>query len=290
MIPKGTLLIIGGAEDKGDENELDMERKNYEFKHLEILKLFLKGEDQVEIITTGSEIQEEVKKQYQQAFAKIGFKKIGYIPVEDKNDARLSKYIKRIDKADAIFFTGGDQFRLSTILGGTPIINVIVKRYHEDKNLVVAGTSAGAMVMSKIMISEGGTDEALLKNDIKTSSGFGFLEHCIVDTHFIKRGRFGRLAHAVIINPGQLGVGLGEDTALIVRNGKDAECLGSGMVVIIDGCQIEQTNIAEAEDEHAVFVENLKVHLLVKGCRFDLKSRTLQNPAINPRKKKEDVI
>ena len=287
MIPKGTLLIIGGAEDKGDNDKLEMARKNREFKHFEILHLLLKGKKKVEIITTGSEMQEEVKKKYQQTFDKIGFKNTGYIPIEDKNEARLSKYIKRIEKADAIYFSGGDQFRLSTILGGTPIIDLILKRFHEDKNMVVAGTSAGAMVMSKIMISVGGTNEALLKNDTQTTAGFGLLEHCIVDTHFIKRGRFGRLAHAVIINPGQLGVGLGEDSALLVKNGKDAECLGSGMVVIIDGSAIGQTNIADAEDEHAVFVENLKVHLLVKGCRFNLESRMLANPAINPRKKKE---
>lgn len=289
MIPKGTLLIIGGAEDKGDDGKLDMAIKNYEFKHFEILKLLLKEEGRVEVITTGSQIQEEVKKKYQETFTKIGFEKTGYIPIEDKNDARLSKYTERLEKADAIFFTGGDQLRLSTILGGTPITDVILKRYYEDKNLVVAGTSAGAMVMSKIMISDGGTNEALLKNDINTSSGFGFLEHCIIDTHFIKRGRFGRLAHAVIINPGQLGVGLGEDTALIVKNGKDAECLGSGMVVIIDGCGIGQTNIADAKNEHAIFVENLKVHLLVNGCRFDLKTRKLAEPAISPRKKTEEA-
>lgn len=223
---------------------------------------------------------------YQKTFNKLGFNNPGFIPIANKSEARLSKFITRIENANAIFFSGGDQFRLSTILGGTPIIDVIQRRYVEEESFVVAGTSAGAMVMSKIMISEGGTSEALLKNDIITTSGFGLLEHCIVDTHFIKRGRVGRLAHAIIINPGQLGVGLGEDTALIVKNGKDAECLGSGMVVIIDGLNMGQTNIVEAEDKSGVFVENLKVHLLVKGCRFNLETRMLSNPAINPRKNK----
>ena len=287
MIPKGTLLIIGGAEDKGDNDELEMARKNREFKHFEILKLLLKEKKKLEIITTGSEIQEEVKIKYKETFDKLGFKNTGYIPIEDKNEARLSKYIKRIEKADAVFFSGGDQFRLSTILGGTPFVDLIMERYTHDENFVVAGTSAGAMVMSKIMIAEGGIHEALLKDDLTTTAGFGLLDHCVVDTHFIKRGRFGRLAQAVIINPGLLGVGLGEDTALIIKNGNDAECFGSGMVVIIDGSEIGQTNIADVKDEHAVFVENLKVHLLVKGCRFNLKSRTLANPAISTRKKKE---
>jgi len=289
MTPKGTLLIIGGAEDKGDStNAPDIEEKSREFKHFEILNVLSKGDKQIEVITTGTSKKQEVKKDYQKAFHKIGCTRVGFIPIEDKNEARLSKYINRIEKADVIFFCGGDQFRLSTILGGTLLVETLRKRYTEDKNLVIAGTSAGAMVMSRIMISEGGTNEALLRSDLKTVSGFGLLEHCIVDTHFVKRGRFGRLSHAVIINPEQLGVGLGEDTALVIKNGKDAECLGSGMVVIIDGSEIGQTNVAEAEDKHGIFVENLKVHLLVRGCRFDLKTRKLVDPAINPKRKKDD--
>lgn len=288
MIPKGTLLIIGGAEDKGDNHSPDMEFKSHEFEHFEILKLLLKGMKRIEVITTGSETQDDVKKEYKKTFKKLGFTNTGFIPIENKADARLPKYMKRIEEANVIFFSGGDQFRLSTILGGTPLINVIAKRYLEDKHVVVAGTSAGAMVMSEIMINEGGNNEALLKDDLKLASGFGLLKHCIIDTHFIKRGRFGRLAHAVIISPGLLGIGLAEDTALLIKNGKDAECLGSGMVVIIDGTEIGQTNISAVEEEYGIFVENLKVHLLVKGCRFNLKTRMLANPAINVRKKKND--
>lgn len=134
------------------------------------------------------------------------------------------------------------------------------------------------MVMSSIMITAGGLAEALIEQDLKTSSGLAFIQNCIIDTHFIKRGRFARLAHAIIINPDQLGVGLGEDTALIIKNGSEAECRGSGMVVIIDGKHIRQTNITAVRDNEPVYVENLKVHLLVKGCRFSIKTRKLYNP------------
>lgn len=279
MKPKGTLLIIGGAEDKVDNILLAIEKKNHEFKHFVILHLLLKGKKKVEIITTASMYQEEVKEIYQRTFDKIGFMNTGFIHIENKNEAGLIEYIKRVEKADAVFFSGGDQSRLADILGGTPLIQLIRKRYFEDENFVVAGTSAGAMAMSKIMIYGGGTQEVVFRHDLKISTGFGFLEHCIIDSHFITRGRFGRLAHAVIINPGQLGVGLGDDTALIVNNGEDAECLGSGAVVIIDSSTIGQSNIAvEEEDECGVFVENLVVHLLVKGCRFNLKSRMIANP------------
>ncbi|MFN3756451.1 MAG: cyanophycinase [Flavobacterium sp.] len=285
-MPKGTLLIIGGAEDRGEDGTPDIEKISREFKHFELLKLLLKGKEKVEIITTASVEHKKVKKRYKKTFDNIGCTNAGFIHIGDRNEARLQKYIKRIEAADAIFFSGGDQLRLSSILGGTPIIDIILNRYCKDKNFVVSGTSAGAMAMAKIMIIRGGNYEALLKNDLKISSGFGFLEDCIVDTHFIKRGRFGRLAHAVIINPGQLGVGLGEDTALLIKNGKNAECMGSGMVVIIDGSEIGQTNFAYVEDEYGVFVEDMKVHMLIKGCRFNLQTRILSNPAISPSKMK----
>lgn len=282
MIPKGTLLIIGGAEDKVGSITLAMERKNIDFKHFAILNLLLTGRKKVEIITTSSMYQEEMQEIYQRTFDKIGLKNTGFIPIKIKEEAGLSEYIKRVEQANAVFFSGGDQSRLSNILGETRIIEVIKKRFFEDEDFVVAGTSAGAMAMSKIMIYGGGTNEVVFRNDLKITTGFGLLEHCIIDTHFIKRGRFGRLAHAVIINPGHLGIGLGDDTALIIKNGEDAECLGSGAVVIIDSTNVGQSNIAEEEqDECGVFVENLQVHLLVKGCRFNLKSRMIANPTRN---------
>jgi len=147
-----------------------------------------------------------------------------------------------------------------------------------DEGFIVAGTSAGAMVMSEIMICGGGTGEALLGADLHTASGLGLLSNCIIDTHFIKRGRFSRLAHAIVINPANLGIGLGEDTALIIHNGNEAECRGSGMVVLIDGANIEQTNISEAEEDSPVYVENLKVHLLTENCRVNLETRKMTAP------------
>src|SRR5215217_7074731 len=219
MKPKGQLVIIGGAEDKGDKSESPELANNNE----EILRTVLpyNMKRRTELITTGSKAQDEVKKKYQEAFKRVDSPNIGFIEIENVQDARNESYIKRIEKATAVFFTGGDQFRLSTILGGTPIVEIVRDRYEQDPDFLVAGTSAGAMVMSKIMISEGGKHEALLKGDVKTTSGFGLLDYCIVDTHFIKRGRFGRLAQAIITNPGQLGLGLGEDTALLIKNGSE---------------------------------------------------------------------
>ncbi|KTD04956.1 cyanophycinase [Fluoribacter gormanii] len=281
MTPKAKLLIIGGAEDKGDNEPLDILDQKKEFTRYEILnELLPPSNKKIEIITTGSEIQDEVKKIYQRVFQNMGYSNIGFLPIKNRSEARQDEYLKRAEDAGAIFFTGGDQFRLSTILGGTPIVDIIKERYQEDSEFIIAGTSAGAMVMGTVMITGGGLSEALRYRNLLTSSGLGILQSCIIDTHFIKRGRFSRLAHAIIMNPEQLGIGLGEDTALVIRNGSDAECYGSGMVVIIDGRTIDQTNITEVEEGEPVFVENLIVHLLVKGCQFSIADRTLANPAI----------
>ncbi|MGQ3887680.1 cyanophycinase [Legionella sp. CNM-1927-20] len=280
MKPKGKLLIIGGAEDKADEPP-DIYEHREEMSRYEILSELLSDcrTKQVEVVTTGSEVQEEVKRSYKRVFQEMGYNKVGFLQITERHEARKKEYLDRVLKARAIFFTGGDQFRISTILGGTPIVEIIKQRYLEDDDFIVAGTSAGAMVMSSVMITSGGLTEALLYRNLATSSGLGFLPTCIIDTHFIKRGRFGRLAHAIIMNPEQLGIGLGEDTALIIKNGTDAECRGSGMVVIIDGRNINQTNITKVKEGQAVYVENLKVHLLVKGCHFSLTKRRLANPA-----------
>ncbi|RZM10710.1 MAG: cyanophycinase, partial [Pedobacter sp.] len=143
--------------------------------------------------------------------------------------------------------------------------------------------SAGAMAMSRIMIYHGEMNEAALKDDVQMSTGLGIFDTCIVDTHFMKRGRFIRLANAVIMNPESLGIGLGEDTALIIKNGSEAVCHGSGAVIIIDGNNIGQTNIATAQSDTPVFVENLAVHILSNGCRFLVNDRAFAVPAIPKR-------
>ncbi|WP_242602390.1 cyanophycinase [Legionella rowbothamii] len=284
MIPKAKLLLIGGAENKGDAPP-DVSEQKKEFRRYEILsELLPPSNKKIEIITTGSEIQNEVKKDYEQVFQNMGYGNIDFLPIKKRAEARGKEYLKRVEEAGAIFFTGGDQFRLSTILGGTPIVDLIRERYYKDSDVIIGGTSAGAMVMSSIMIMGGGLSEALIYRNLSTCSGLGFLQSCIIDTHFIKRGRFSRLAHAIIINPGQLGIGLGEDTALVIKHGSDAECYGSGMVVIIDGRDINQTNITDVDEGEAVFVENLKVHLLVKGCQFSLSNRALKSPEIPAKK------
>lgn len=279
MNAKGTILIIGGAEDRGDKEEKQQKRQdNGKYERFELLKELLPKngkKERIEIITTATDIPQEIGKTYQKAFNEIGYDDIGFIDIKDKIEARDPKFCQKVEKAHAVFFTGGDQFKLSTILGGTETMELIKEKYLHDKDFIVAGTSAGAMAIPKLMIYQGGKHEAMLKEDIQIASGLGMLDSCIVDTHFIRRGRFGRLAHAVVMNPETLGIGLGEDTALIIRNGSDAECRGSGMVVIIDGNEIHSTNITEIDNDDPIFVENLKVDILAKGNKFSIKDRKM---------------
>jgi cyanophycinase len=291
MAPKGKLLIIGGAEYKGENDESSLEKaKRKSFRQYEILGELLhpdKNEKhRIEVITTASEIPEEVSLAYRNAFRKIGFQNVHHINIQTKEDTRNEDYIRRIDDTNVVLFSGGDQFRLATILGGTEVLEKIVRRYKEDKDFIIAGTSAGAMVMSKLMIFSGQSNESLLIGDVKITSGFGLMGNCIIDTHFIKRGRFGRLAQAIIMNPSFTGIGLGEDTALIIKKGNEAECRGSGMVIIIDAKEMGYTNLTVADEATPLCVENLKVHILARGDGYHIKERKFV--AGKPEKKPEN--
>lgn len=276
-VPKGKLVIIGGAEDKGEDCGPEIKSKNREFEQLEILKELLppksKEKHTIEIITTASNEPDEVSKTYQNAFKKAGFQQTRFMHMNNNHESSNPLFLKRIKKAHAVLFSGGDQFRLATIVGNTDVLNAIIERYYEDPDFIIAGTSAGAMAAATLMIYEAENNEALLKGSVKISSGLGFIDHCIIDTHFIKRGRFGRLAQAVVMNPTCIGIGLGEDTALIIKKGNEAECRGSGMVVIIDGKNIRHSNIPFVEEGTPLCIENLKVHILAKRNGFLLRER-----------------
>ncbi len=270
MQPKATLLIIGGAEDKAEEF-MDMKNKNIKFKRYEILKTLLCNSKNktIEIITTGSKLPDEAEKSYEYAFQKMGSTNLKFIHIRHPYQAKQKKYLQRIDEAGAVFFSGGDQSRLSRILRFSPFIEAIKKKFFNDVNFLLAGTSAGAMALSDLMIKSGDHSEAMIKCNLKLGNGLNIISNLIIDTHFIKRGRFGRLAQAITYFPDHLGIGLGEDTALIIKN-RNAECKGSGMVVIIDGGNITATNSKEAKKHEPIYVKNLRVHLLIKGTFFKL--------------------
>jgi cyanophycinase len=276
-IPKGKLLVIGGGQDltygTNVTNSNDGSLQSFAILKELIPKKKFKGKGHIEIITTASSEPQEVSKTYSKAFKKIGFSKVGFIYVGNDLESHNPKFIKRIKNAHAVLFSGGYQFKLSTILGDTDVLDAVRQRYLNDSSFIVAGSSAGAMALPEIMIVDSERNEAILNKNLKISSAFGFIDKCIVDTHFVQRGRFGRLTQAVVMNPGFLGIGIGEDTALLIRDGNHAECKGSGIVIIIDGRDVGHTNIAYAEENEALCIENLKVNILSNGNGFLLRER-----------------
>ncbi len=277
QIPKGKLISIGGSEDKGTAIEPNFEPKNYlQFLEHGILKRIIsemKGIDShIEVITTASIIPEEVGENYIQAFGKLGCTKIGLIHIKNREDALNPEYSARVKAADGVMFTGGNQLRLTTILGGTDFLKIILNRYF-DEDFVVAGTSAGAMAMSNTMIYQGSSTGALLKGEVKITTGLGFIQDVIIDSHFVTRGRFGRLAQAVASNPSCIGIGLGEDTGVVIKNGNEMEAIGSGLILIFDGHDIRHSNIADLDDMEPISIEHLVVNVLAKGNFYYLNER-----------------
>ncbi len=275
--PKGKLIAIGGAEHKGNDLEVDgFHRNNLNFFELGILRRVVEEAGgigaNIEVITTASMIPYEVGENYLNAFGKIGCTNIGLMHIRTRQDAMNNEFIERIRQCDAVMFTGGNQLRLSATDGGTEFLTLLKKRYKEE-NFLIAGTSAGAMAMSNTMIYEGNAARAHLKGEVKITTGLGFVKSIIIDSHFEKRGRFGRLVQAVAANPSSIGIGLGEDTGMLITEGNKMEAIGSGLVVIVDGHDILHSNIADIPDGNPISIENLKVHFCEKGNGYLIKER-----------------
>ena len=265
--PNGILVAVGGNEDK--EDDLDILRK--------IPELIDKDNPIIEIITTASGRPNKIGEVYINAFEKIGVTNASVLHIKNRDEANNNEYLDRIRKADITFFTGGDQLKITSILGGSTILQEIKRKYFNEK-CVIAGTSAGATAMPDTMIYGGESHEALCKGAVQMTGGVGLISRMVIDSHFIKRGRFSRLMEIVSSNPGYIGLGLGEDTGVIIRNGHILEAIGNGLVVIFDGHGIKYTNISSLKDGEAIAVEGVLVHTLVKGHGFDALTREYLKP------------
>lgn len=282
IIPKGKLVIIGGAVDLGtniSESENIKRPDHLQFFERGILKRIITESAHpenpvVEVITTASRIPELVGEEYIQAFNQLNVENVNVLDIRGREDAANPSYLERIKNADVVMFTGGDQLRLSSIFGGTEFLTILKNRYfHED--LLIAGTSAGAAAASANMIYRGESNDAMIKGEVQITAGLGFIDSVIIDTHFVQRGRIGRLFYAVASNPGILGIGLGEDAGLLITEGKVMEAIGSGLTIVVDGRNIIETNIYNVEMGTPVSVENLKVHVMSIYDKFDLRLHKL---------------
>ena len=279
---KGKLIIIGGAVDVGSFTEASFDENvanNLNFFEKGILKRIIdeskNGENsRIEVITTASTIPLEVGTEYIKAFNYLGAANVDVLHIQKRDEADLQENLDRIENADVVMFTGGDQLRLTSILGGTRFHKILLEKY-QNEEFIYAGTSAGAAASSGSMIYQGASKEALLKGEIKITSGLGFIDDVIVDTHFVQRGRIGRLFQAVVTNPMVLGIGLGEDTGLLITNGTKMEAIGSGLVILVDGKQIKSTNLTDVSLGEPVSISNLVVHVMSQNDIYDLNSGEL---------------
>jgi cyanophycinase len=268
-IPNGVLLIVGGHENKGEKPDKKVQEAHHSKEVLDaFVQLTGKKDGVVEVITTGSADGAESFKDYQKVFTSLGVKQVGHIHHDKRIDAlRNQELIDRLSNADAVYFSGGDQLKLTSIYGGTDLLLRLKERYIYDK-LVLGGTSAGAMAFSTPMIFAGNKEVQQLAGEIRVTTGLEFLKDVCIDTHFVDRGRFVRMAQVVATNPTCIGIGIEEDTAVIIRNGLDGEVIGSGVVIIIEGFDITDSNILEFGSGESISIHNLNVTMLSKGSKY----------------------
>ncbi|CAN5506849.1 cyanophycinase [soil metagenome] len=263
----GHLLVIGGAEDKYNERR--------------ILKKFLElaGGDKAEvlIVPVASDYPEFAAEIYVQAFRQLGVANPRVLRATSRQDVVSADADALLDGITGVFISGGDQMRLVSILGGTQFAQKL-RQIVSETNLVLAGTSAGAAGMSTSMIVRGESTPHPQKNSVRLSPGLGFLKNIIIDQHFTERGRISRLITAVSYNPYNLGIGIDENTAIILDKEGVLEVFGGGTVTIVDGSHITYNEIAEVDDHQSFSVCGVNLNILGDGLLYDYFGRTTIQP------------
>jgi cyanophycinase len=275
--PKGVLIPIGGKEQRLDHQADESTTKKQRRQKFEVLRRFMQemrgADSQIEIIPVASQAPEQRGKDYLTTFTDLGCSKLGVINPKRIGMVDNQAYLTRLLLADGVIFTGGNQMKLTEYFLGSRFLEVLRERFMYDKHFVIAGTSAGAMAMSDVMLYGGTSKEAMMRARAKLTKGLGFVQHCIIDSHFVNRGRFGRLAVAVTEHPKLLGIGLGEDTGLVIREGHIAECIGNEHVMLFDGSNMTYRSIEHVERNHAASFAGMNLKLLSRGYVYDLLAR-----------------
>lgn len=261
----GTLIIIGGHEDREGEKLILREVASRA------------GQQPVVVVTVASKEPEEMFEPYQKAFTDLGVKKVVQVLARQRQDCLDEDAAEPIRGAGAIFFTGGDQLRLTSQLGDTPVFDAIHKRFTEG--VVVAGTSAGASVLGETMLVSGESGVSPRSGDaIKMAPGFGLVKDLIIDQHFAKRGRTGRLLAAIAQNPKSLGLGVDEDAAAVLEN-RRFKVVGSGGIYVFDASGVTYSSVADCPNDELLSIHDAILHVLAPGDVFDLTHRRPVRPS-----------
>lgn len=256
----GILIIIGGAEDKDGDSVI-----------LKQARQLLGPQDRLTILTTATEQPEQAGAMYVDAFHRLGMDNVAALNINTRRDANDDAMCDALRASRCVFMTGGDQLRITSILGGTRASEELQNLYAGGG--VIMGTSAGASVMSSTMVVQGEDNEPARKCTLKMAPGLGLLENAIIDQHFGQRGRFGRLLCGVAENPGILGIGIDEDTAITVFPDEHFEVIGSNAVTVIDGNSIQSSNVSELKPNELLAIVGVTVHALPAGYGFDMSKR-----------------
>jgi len=271
----GTLIPIGGNEAKGAENE----DEGFDFIAEGILARVVKEsggpEAKIIVIPTASSVPDRVGKNYLEAFSKLGCTQVTVMNIVESSQGEERGNIEQLKAANCVMFSGGNQSKITSIVGGTTFHKVLSDKLINE-NFTIAGTSAGAMAMANDMIAGGSSTEALLKGAVKLRQGLSLIPELIIDTHFIRRGRFGRLAEAIAIHPNLIGIGLAEDTGLVIKGGNEFSVIGSGMVIIFEGSNLTHNAHQLLKKGTPMSMSNLTTHILANGDKFTLNERKLE--------------
>ena len=256
----GNLIIIGGAEDK--KNECEILKKVVQRSMQKIGPLVL--------LTAATDLPEEVGKDYIDTFNKLGCSNVEVVDIKNREDVSNSDYCNLIENCSCIFFTGGDQLKITSLIGGTRLYDSLKKAF--NKGTLIVGTSAGASCLCSTMIVSGTDEDSPKKCTIKMSPGLDLIRGVLIDQHFAQRGRIGRLLNAVAQNPGILGIGIDENTAIGFEGSGIFTVLGSGGVTVVDGRTITYTNVSELSPDEILAITDIRIHILPKGYGYNINS------------------
>ncbi|MCP2043867.1 cyanophycinase [Pontibacter sp. HSC-36F09] len=280
-LPKGKIVAIGGNEDKGTlpspaEAHLRDQVLFFETGILKRIHDELHGiGTRIEVITTASHIPEEMAQAYFDGFLLLGCDNVGALHLQTKEDITRPENLERLRKTDAVMFTGGDQRRITEVFADSQALNILQERYWQEEKFLISGTSAGAMAMAEIMILGAAEQNVLVKGAVELGNGLGFLKNVMIDTHFVNRRRIPRMIESLAAHPTLIGVGLGEDTAVLITDGNCLETIGSGLVVLFDGRHLKENNYGHLAHDEPICLENMIMHVLPKGKKFEIQSGLL---------------
>ena len=268
---RGWIVPIGGAENKENDPR--------------ILERFIavSGGSQADIVVipTASRLH-ETGPRYESVFRELGARRVTVMDFDTRRDCQEPGRLQRLEEASGIFFTGGNQLRLTTLLGGTPVAKLI--RGRNANGVTVGGTSAGASILSEHMIAFGDEGPSVISGSVRLAPGLGLTNRFVIDQHFRQRDRLGRLITALAYNPFAVGIGLDEDTAVFISPDETLEVEGSGGVTVVDASEVSFSSMDSASEGQPICMLGLKVHILVAGATFNLHTRIASATNLLPTK------